>query len=138
MKKLFLFLFVFAVCACATAKPKEVETSCTIKGVDCWQIVQMLDNTQEAPANDEVAKTDWWNIPNGTKYINADLKALGLEITHHIMYRNGSFTDVIEGEGVEVGIKRDVAIGTADYDTTTVKFKDGPTFNYDKDGNLVK
>lgn len=138
MKKLFLFLFVFAVCACATAKPKEAETSCTIKGVDCWQIVQMLDNTREAPANDEVAKTDWWNIPGGTKYLNADLDNLGLSITNHIMYRNGSFTDVIEGEGVGVGIKRDVAIGTSDYDTTTVKFKDGPTFNYDKEGNLVK
>lgn len=138
MKKLSLLLFVFAVCACATAKPKEVENSCKVKGVDCWKIVQMLDNTQETPANEEVAKTDWWNVPGGTKYINKDLEDLGLQITYHIMYRNGTSIDVLEGDSVPVSVKRNIALGTADYDSVTVQFKDGPVFNYDKDGNLLK
>ena len=137
MKRLFLLLFVFAICGCAAAKTKANQV-CTIKGIDCWQIVQMLDNTQETPANDEVAKTDWWNIPGGTKYLNADLDNLGLTITNHIMYRNGSSIDVIDGDSVPVSIKRTVAIGTAEYDGATVQFKDGPAFNYDKEGNIVK
>lgn len=137
MKRLFLLWFVFAICGCAAAKTKANQV-CTIKGIDCWQIVQMLDNTQETPANDEVAKQDWWNIPGGTKYINKDLEDLGLTITNHIMYRNGSYADVIEGEAIAVSIKRNVAIGTADYDGADIQFKQGPAFTYDKQGNIVK
>lgn len=138
MKKLLFVLLVFALAGCATANHKKNDV-CKIKGQDCWQIVQMLDDTQEVPANDEVAKQDWWNIPGGTKYLNAGLKDLGLTITQHIMFRDGGSTiDIIEGDEVPVSIRRYIILGTPDYDGALVQFKDGPAFTYDKDGNLVK
>jgi hypothetical protein len=140
MKK--LFLFTLSVCVLAGCslfqKQNAAADMCKINKKDCWEIAQLLPKTKDVPAHPETASEElWWNIPGGTKYENADLAKVGLTVTHYIMYRDGGSTVYVLNDEVSFSTNRRLG-ENPDYGVTTVRFKDGRTFKYDADGNLMK
>lgn len=140
MKKLFaLTASVCLLAGCALFQKQTDNTQvCKINKKDCWKVAKLLANTKEVPTNPETASEElWWNIPGGKKYENADLAKMGLTVTHYIMYRDGGSTIYVLNDEVSFATNRRLG-ENPEYGITTVRFKDGQTFKYDKDGNLME
>ena len=108
----------------------QQEEPCAIDGHDCLEIIARLPLTQEQPATEagEKGETAYWNEPNGVKYVNPALEALGMKVTQYMEDRSGKVVQVLDDK---VGITTNLGFKySPNYGEVTVKFKDGQTFSY--------
>ena len=138
MKKITLLTLVSALLvACSSTQTKTAKSSCAIQGKDCWEIAQLLNQTKEIALDTvENQGEDVWTHP--VKYENASLAALNLEVTHHMMYRDGGSTVDILNDKVSFFTNRRLG-KNPQRGYVTVTFKEtGKKFVFDEKGKLVK
>ena len=138
MKKLTLLFVAVALVGCATStSKKETASACKVKGHDCWQIAQLVRNTNEVQLNkkEEQGENTQRNL---VKYENPELAAKGLNVTHHVMYRDGGSTVTVIDEEVAFFVNRRLG-PNPQYGYVTVTFKEtGEKFVFNEKGKLVK
>lgn len=138
MKKITLFVLAgVLLAACSSAQQKTAENNCTIQGKDCWEIAQLLSQTKEVALDTvENQGEDVWAHP--VKYENPSLAAMNLEVTHHMMYRDGGSTVDILNDKVSFFTNRRLGKNPK-LGYVTVTFKEtGKKFVFDEKGKLVK
>ena len=119
---------------------EEIQVSeCSIKGHDCWEIVEKLSATQEVrtPKENPTEEESLW-APDVITYSNPDLESLGMKVTFYTMYRDGGSTRYVIDDEVSIHTNNSLAADISQRGTKTIKFKDGPTFVYSPDGQLQK
>ena len=137
MKKITLFVFAgILLTACSSTQQKTTE-NCTIQGRDCWEIAQLLSKTEEIALDTvENQGENVWTHP--VKYENPDLEAMNLQVTHHMMYRDGGSTIDVLNDKVSFFTNRRLG-PNPQRGYVTVTFKEsGKKFLFDEKGKLVK
>ena len=119
----------------ATA-PAE-NTDCKISGHACWDVVQKLGETKEIRTENPDKDNIW--APDIITYENPALKAWGITVNQHIMYRDGGSTSTILNDNVSIRTNRSIGMqNTPAYGMTTIKFKETEDqFVYDSMGHFM-
>ena len=112
-------------------------SDCKINGHACWDVVQKLGETKEIRTENPDKDNIW--APDIITYENPSLKAWGITVNQHIMYRDGGSTSTILNENVSIRTNRSIGMqNTPAYGMTTIKFKDTEEqFIYDSMGHFM-
>lgn len=151
MKKIILLLVGLAILsACGTSQNKTasanktqpveitvptfpgVNEACTINGHDCWEVVQLLPQTQEF--QEPNPEDNIW-VPTLYRYENPALEAWGIKVHSYVMYRDGGSTQYTLDD---VGVLTNRRLGdNPQYGQVTLKFKDGRQYRYSAEGKRI-
>lgn len=121
----------------AKATAPITKSDCKINNHDCWEVVQKLGKTKEIRTENPDKDNIW--APDIITYENPDLKAWGITVNQHIMYRDGGSTSTILNENVAIRTNRSIGMqNTLAYGLTTIQFKEtGDQFIYDSMGHFM-
>lgn len=137
MKKITLFILAgILVSACASAQHQTAGNDCTIQGKTCLEIAQLLSKTEEIAL--DTVENQGEDVSHPVKYNNPDLAAMNLEVTHHMMYRDGGSTIDVLNDNISFFTNRRLG-PNPQRGYLTVTFKEsGKKFIFDEKGKLVK
>jgi len=136
MKKLILVLasisFFFA-CSGKEEPRADTQMPCTIKGHDCWEVVQKLAQTQITyPDGPETTDRKMKNFGNPA------LQAWGITVTQYVMFKDGGSTiHTLNDDAVSIRTNRKIGSPRGEMGAVTLKFKDGSQFKYNRFGKRM-
>ena len=133
MRLAFLLSGIVLVAGCNALRPTQV---CTINGQDCWEVVQLLENTKRIPIEpSEAGQTDQRHPT--AMYKNPDLTALGIKVVAGNLIEDGGSTAYMLEGGVHVHTNRSMGKNPR-YGFVTILFANGPKYVFNSSGKLVE
>lgn len=122
-------LFLFMGCSQKEAvNLTRSDIQCSISGQDCWLIIQNIKHTDRLCPQGQEEKE--------CSYQNTALKAYGLSVTHHEIFKDGGSERYTLSNGVN--IFKNFRIGSQENGYTTVSWPNKRSVTFDRSGHAIK